>query len=825
MRTVSQELPGLRISVSDLTVRAVVTGALGALARAALEAALGSRPGLAFEVDLERAVVEDAATLVALAERAERGGARVKLVAPSPDLYARLKGLAHASLAIELRAGVASHREDWGRFQVERVLASSRGRIAFAHDPRGARRVVLKVSASEPAGLLAAARAWSAKGPHPNLVTVLETDEERGLVVLEPVSGPSLDEVLLRGGPLEVSQALAIARGLAVGLARLSSAPGPSLVHGDVKPENVVLARDGSPVLVDFELLRERGSPGALDATTAYAAPERMAGAVASAAEDVFSWGVLVVELCGDPGPLAGLLARCRDADPAARPAWEELLAALPATAAPGNGALTCASCGRFTYRREAAPFACFLCGGPTRARALEARPPRGVSLAERLEAALRSGDVPAFEAARLEARSAEARTALGAAQALVRLGRPLEGAEVARTLRSAPPRLAADAALVEAEAGLDAGSPGEGLARLDALADELATSERRSALAACLRARAADEAGDLDQVLQHLSRARRTSEASDLRALAATVEGRARLKRGSLDLARAALEAVTEHARESDPGAALALAEARRVLAIVHARQGSWRRAAELAREAHDACAEGGSPLGVARALRTLAWVLLDEGRAGRAAEPLAVARALAQRLGASKELAVIAVLTAELACERRALSPPGHRDIPLALDAYATRMAARAAVLDACATTSGSGAVERAARACEALVGAWDAPRALVLHAEALAAANDPRAETAAADAERAALAGSLPLEAARAAAVLGRRSLARGENEAAARHLERAVDLAGTRPRAAVVAIHEQLARAYEASGRKSEAEEMRARATALRALAGL
>src|SRR5581483_2577395 len=146
-------------------------------------------PGATLELDLERAAPEDAAAFIALVERMEGAGRRARLVGAGPELYARLRAL--ATLVIEVRraddpAGPATERDEWGRFQVERVLVSRRGRIAFARDPRGARRVVLKVPAGEPAAFARVARAWAEKGLHPNLVGVLEVDPDRGLAVLEP---------------------------------------------------------------------------------------------------------------------------------------------------------------------------------------------------------------------------------------------------------------------------------------------------------------------------------------------------------------------------------------------------------------------------------------------------------------------------------------------------------------------------------------------------------------------------------------------------------------------------------------------------------------
>ncbi|HZU97285.1 MAG TPA: protein kinase [Planctomycetota bacterium] len=777
MRRFSRQTDGHAIESSELGVRATLHGPLGERARAAIEESLAGCPGTSFELDLEGASAEDAAIIMNLVARAERSGSRVRLRSPGAPLYERLRGL--GPLALERVAPREEPAEDWGPWRVESVLATSRGRVAFARDASG-RRVFLKTCPEAPA------RAWLAKGPHPNLVAVLDIDASRGLVALEPVTGPPLDVVLERSGPPARSTAIAILRDVASALSRLA-APAPALVHGDLKASNVVLAREGRAVLVDLELVREAGSPGALAASEGWAAPERLAGLPASPAEDVYSFGVLASGLLADAaGPLEPLVEACRSEDPAARPTIGAVLEALGATAA--DDGLACASCGKFVYRRATAPFECILCGGPTRARST-------------IEVVQKAGEPPAL--------GHDPRARIETAQALLRLGRARDARDLVLDI-AGPSRLAAEAAMVRAEALLDLDQPVEARDALDACGGELATSERRAARAAILRARARDAEGDLEGTLAFLARARRTSEADDLLALAAVVEGRALLRRGSLEAARAVLERATEAASDG-LSTALAVAEARRTLAVVLAREGAWKRASELAREAHDAAAERGSPLGIVRASRTLAWVLLDEGRPLRAAEPLAVAGALARRVLAPAETAKVALLEGEIALELGRV--PSSREAERKTGARFLVLAARA-----------ERSVEFATRALQALAGAWDAPAAQVALAEALEAARDARAETAALDAERAALLARLPVEAARAAGVLGRVALARGEVESACRHLERALDRGGGRARRALVLLREDLARAYDAASRRTESEEAREQARALRAFLG-
>lgn len=69
------------------------------------------------------------------------------------------------------------------------------------------------------------------------------------------------------------------------------------LVHGDLKPENVLVRDDGTPVLTDFGFASARGAERGAAGTPFYAAPEVLCGAVASPAIDLFALGAMLVRL------------------------------------------------------------------------------------------------------------------------------------------------------------------------------------------------------------------------------------------------------------------------------------------------------------------------------------------------------------------------------------------------------------------------------------------------------------------------------------------------------------------------------------------------
>jgi serine/threonine protein kinase len=122
---------------------------------------------------------------------------------------------------------------------------------------------------------------------HPNVVRLWDVDEEGPFphLVLEFVEGGTLAELLQDSEPLPASLALAIARQAAEGLAEAHKF---GIVHRDVKPGNLLLARDGHVKIADLGLAivfdaRGRrvagGEPSALPAgTAAYISPEQAGG-------------------------------------------------------------------------------------------------------------------------------------------------------------------------------------------------------------------------------------------------------------------------------------------------------------------------------------------------------------------------------------------------------------------------------------------------------------------------------------------------------------------------------------------------------------------
>ncbi|HEX3276432.1 MAG TPA: serine/threonine-protein kinase [Gemmatimonadales bacterium] len=143
---------------------------------------------------------------------------------------------------------------------------------------------------------------------HGGIVAVYDFLEDGpwSFIIMEYVAGPDLQVRVRQRGPLDPEAAVRLGRDVA---AALSAAHRHGILHRDVKPQNILLDRDGRARLTDFGSARLDGQlgvtgTGALAGTLAYSAPEVLAGRRGDARADVYALGLtLYYALAGDlPG-------------------------------------------------------------------------------------------------------------------------------------------------------------------------------------------------------------------------------------------------------------------------------------------------------------------------------------------------------------------------------------------------------------------------------------------------------------------------------------------------------------------------------------------
>lgn len=171
-----------------------------------------------------------------------------------------------------------------------------------------------------------------AKLRHPNILTVFDSGETDGVayIVAELVEGGTLASRL--GKPLSVDECLTIAKPIA---SALDYAHSRGMVHRDVKPSNILMGADGTPILSDFGLARMSHGEG--DAVTRltvtgmalgtpeYMAPEQIRGTNVGPPADIYALAAMLYEMLtgsvphsGDT-PIAMMMSRLNDPLPPPR--------------------------------------------------------------------------------------------------------------------------------------------------------------------------------------------------------------------------------------------------------------------------------------------------------------------------------------------------------------------------------------------------------------------------------------------------------------------------------------------------------------------------
>ncbi len=232
----------------------------------------------------------------------------------SSGKYAGIGGPVGVAMADAFDGTIGSGTELAGCVIHDRLGEGGMGAVYRARHLALEREVVLKVLhpglAADPAILtrfLREARA-AARLDHPNVVSVLNVGEERGIryIMLQFVDGQGLDELMADGKKFSVGEACRIT---SLVLRGLSAAHKIGIIHRDVKPSNILVTPQGEVKIVDFGLARDVAGKsrrltrtGLILGTPEYMSPEQCRGAEVDARADIYSAGIVLYSmLAGEP--------------------------------------------------------------------------------------------------------------------------------------------------------------------------------------------------------------------------------------------------------------------------------------------------------------------------------------------------------------------------------------------------------------------------------------------------------------------------------------------------------------------------------------------
>src|SRR6185503_2719909 len=226
-----------------------------------------------------------------------------------------------------------------GRYEIRSLLGvGGMGEVYLAHDTQMRRLVALKflpetLTRDDDRLRRFEQEAYAASGlNHPNILTIYEIGEieQRRFIAMEYVEGETLRHHIAHalsptsesahGSGMKLGHALDIAIQIASALAASQTA---GIAHRDIKPDNIMIRRDGYLKVLDFGLakLTERPettdteaptralvntSPGAVMGTVNYMSPEQASAKVVDARTDIWSLGVVLYEMVTGRMPFEG---------------------------------------------------------------------------------------------------------------------------------------------------------------------------------------------------------------------------------------------------------------------------------------------------------------------------------------------------------------------------------------------------------------------------------------------------------------------------------------------------------------------------------------
>ena len=170
---------------------------------------------------------------------------------------------------------------------------------------------ILKPEYSTDAGFVQKfrAEAQSVAGlSHPNIVSVYDVGEDDGLyyIVMELVEGITLKRFIEKRKKLDVKEAVGIAIQIAMGM---EAAHTHHIIHRDIKPQNIIISREGKVKVADFGIAKAATSNTISQnaiGSVHYLSPEQARGGYSDEKSDIYSLGVTLYEMLSGQVPFAG---------------------------------------------------------------------------------------------------------------------------------------------------------------------------------------------------------------------------------------------------------------------------------------------------------------------------------------------------------------------------------------------------------------------------------------------------------------------------------------------------------------------------------------
>ena len=179
--------------------------------------------------------------------------------------------------------------------KLNRYVAIKVMKEEFSHDKNFVSKFIIEAQSA--AGLT-----------HPNVVSVYDVGDENGIyyIVMELVEGITLKQYIEKKGRLSSKEAVSIAIQVAQGM---EAAHSHHIVHRDIKPQNIIISKEGKVKVTDFGIARAATSQtisSSAMGSVHYISPEQARGGYSDEKSDIYSFGITLYEMLTGTVPFDG---------------------------------------------------------------------------------------------------------------------------------------------------------------------------------------------------------------------------------------------------------------------------------------------------------------------------------------------------------------------------------------------------------------------------------------------------------------------------------------------------------------------------------------